>query len=68
MHIEKILKEEKIDIGVFIETGTYNDKKPILPISMNKMINNNITHKDPCKHQTPLGAGTVIQANSKIIL
>ena len=35
---------------------------------MNKMINNNIIHKDPCKHQTPLGAGTVIQANGKIIL
>ena len=45
-----MLKEEKIDIGVFIESGTYNDKEPLLPLTMNKMINNNIIHKDSFKH------------------
>ena len=63
-----MLKDEKIDIGAFIESGVYNEKKPFLPLTMTKQINNNIIHKDPYKHKTPLGAGTTIQTNEKIIL
>ena len=32
------------------------------------MLNNNIIDNNPYKHKTPLGAGTVIQANGKFIL
>ena len=31
-----MLKDEKIDIGAFIESGVYNEKKPFLPLTMTK--------------------------------
>ena len=51
-----------------METGIYNTKKPHIPLSYDKMLNNNIITNDPYKHQTPLGAGTLQWANSKITL
>ena len=57
-----------IDVGGFIETGAYNNDKVHLPLPFNQALQNNIQEDIQFKHKTPLGAGTIIWANNKVVL
>ena len=56
--IENTLIQERIDLGAFLESGVYNNKKADITIPFNKALANNIKENNMHKHKTPLGAGT----------
>ena len=43
-----------------MESGLYEDKVPNMSLIFNKQVYNNKTKKDPDKHYTPNGAGTIV--------
>ena len=65
--ITELVKNNRIDAYLVMETGIYNKKKPHIPICFDKVLANNVIAQEN-KHQTPMGAGTLIWANNKTSL
>ena len=62
------MEKEKIDVSAYIETGVFNEKKVLIPPFYDKSLANNVQDLTAQKHLTPLGAGTIMWANEKVVL